>query len=167
MRGAALIQAKTAAHSPGAAFLCRQHASKSLVTPNRERIVSRPQGGAIAGAQETICLPPSNSLRGGTPAWRARHALHPALGFPISRFLVALAALPFLLVFMAAASWLSWMCFQGVMGHRAPPSSGRHSSPRCPYTMHTGMALGDALSLVALVGLAGLVWVVFALLAVG
>ena len=31
---------------------------------------------------------------------------------------------------------------------------------------HTGMTLGAALSLVALVGLAGLVWVVFARLAV-
>ena len=52
---------------------------------------------------------------GGTPAWRGRHAPPLAPRFPIWRFLLV-AALPFLLVFMAAASWLAWMCFQGVMG---------------------------------------------------
>jgi hypothetical protein len=56
----------------------------------------------------------------GTPAWRARHTLPTASRFPIWRFLFALAALPFLLAFMAAASWLAWMCFRGVMG---PPGA--------------------------------------------
>ena len=61
---------------------------------------------------------------GGTPTWRARHASPPALRFPIWRFLFALAALPFLLAFMAAASWLAWMCFEGVMG---PPAAYHHA----------------------------------------
>ena len=87
--------------------------------------------------------------------------------FPIWRFLLALAALPFLLVSMAAASWLAWMCFQGVMG---PPGAvialAAIAALAAIIRRHTGMALGAALSLVALLGLAGLVWVVFALLAV-
>jgi hypothetical protein len=169
VRGAALIRQKLPPTPQGRLFSAGNSASKSLVTPNRERVVSRPQGGAIAGAQDNdMPTPIPFADDGGTPAWRARHALHPALRFPIWRFLVALAALPFLLVFMAAASWLSWMCFQGVMG---PPGAiialvgiaALAALIRC----HTGMALGAALSLVALVGLAGLVWVVFALLAVG
>ena len=60
---------------------------------------------------------------GGTPAWRANQATWrtpPAPRFPIWRFLFAAAALPFLLAFMAAASWLAWMCFEGVMG---PPAA--------------------------------------------
>ena len=40
------------------------------------------------------------------------------------------------------------------------------AAPAAFIRRHTGMALGAALSLVALVGLAGLVWVAFALLAV-
>ena len=104
---------------------------------------------------------------GGTPAWRARHASPPTSRFPIWRFLLAFAALPFLLLFMAAASWLSWMCFQGVMG---PPGAVIALTGIAALAViirrHTGLALGAALSLVALVGLAGLVWVVFALLAV-
>ena len=57
---------------------------------------------------------------GGTPTWRAHHALPPGPRFPIWRFLLAVAALPPLLAFMAAASWLAWMCFRGVMG---PPGA--------------------------------------------
>jgi hypothetical protein len=52
----------------------------------------------------------------GAPAWRAHHASPPAPRFPIWRFLLAVAAIPPLLAFMIAASWLSWMCFEGVMG---------------------------------------------------
>ena len=40
--------------------------------------------------------------------------------FPVWRFLLAVAALPPLLAFMAAASGLAWMCFRGVMG---PPGA--------------------------------------------
>ena len=67
---------------------------------------------------------------------------------------------------MTAASWLSWMCFQGVMG---PPGryhcTGRHSGPGSPYTAAYGHGAWCRASLVALLGLAGLVWVVFALVA--
>jgi hypothetical protein len=80
---------------------------------------------------------------GGTPAWRVRHALHSAPRFPIWRFLLALAALPFLLAFMAAASWLAWMCFEGVMG---PPGAiialVGIAAPAALIRRHTGMALG-------------------------
>jgi hypothetical protein len=74
-----------------------------------------------AGAQDNdMPTPIPFADDGGTPAWRARHASPPTSRFPIWRFLLALAALPFLLLFMAAASWLSWMCVQGVMG---PPGA--------------------------------------------
>ncbi len=103
---------------------------------------------------------------GGTPAWPAHHASPPAPRFPIWRFLLAVAAIPPLLAFMIAASWLSWMCFEGVMG---PPSAiialVGTAALAAVIRRHTGMALGAALSLVAVVGLVGLVWVVFALVA--
>jgi hypothetical protein len=76
---------------------------------------------------------------GGTPAWRARHASPPALRFPIWRFLLALAALPFLLAFMAAASWLAWMCLEGVMG---PPCAVPAAAAF--IRRHTGMQIGMA-----------------------
>jgi hypothetical protein len=104
---------------------------------------------------------------GGTPAWRARHASPPALRFPIWRFLLAIAALPPLLAFMAAASWLAWMCFEGVMG---PPAAiialAGIAAVAAFIRRHTGMQVGMALCVVAVVGLVGVVWVVFALLAV-
>ena len=104
---------------------------------------------------------------GGTPAWRARHASPPALRFPIWRFLFALAALPFLLAFMAAASWLAWMCFEGVMG---PPGAiialAGIAALAAFIRRHTGVQIGIALCLIAVVGLVGVLWVVFALLAV-
>ena len=106
---------------------------------------------------------------GGTPDWGARPASPPAPRFPIWRFfLLALTALPLLLKFVAAASWLARMCFEGVM---EPPGAvialtGIAAALAALIRRHTGMTLGAALSLVALVGLAGLVWVVFAWLAV-
>ena len=79
---------------------------------------------------------------GGTPACRANlqtWRANPAPRFPIWRFLLAVAALPPLLAFLAAASWLAWMCFQGVMGtagrYHCP---GRHSGPGSPYTAAHG-----------------------------
>jgi hypothetical protein len=104
---------------------------------------------------------------GGTPAGRVRHALHSAPRFPIWRVLIALAALPFLLAFMAAASWPAWMCFEGVMG----PSGAIISlvgiaASAALIRRHTDMEIGMALCLIAVVGLIGVVWVVFALLAV-
>ena len=63
---------------------------------------------------------------GGTPAWRVRHTL-PTPGIPIWRFLLAVAALPPLLAFTAAASWLAWMCFQGVMGPPGAVIALRHA----------------------------------------
>jgi hypothetical protein len=78
------------------------------------------------------------------------------------RFLLAVAALALLLVFMAAAFWL-----QGVMG---PPDAiialVGIATLAALIRRHRGMALGAAYRLVALVGLAGLGSVVFALLAV-
>jgi hypothetical protein len=107
---------------------------------------------------------------GGTPAWRANQATWrtpPAPRFPIWRFLFAAAALPFLLAFMAAASWLAWMCFEGVMG---PPAAiitlAGIAAVAAFIRRHTGVQIGMALCLIAVVGLVGVVWVVFALLAV-
>src|ERR1700722_7246257 len=101
---------------------------------------------------------------GGTPTWRAHHALPPAPRFPIWRFLLAVAALPPLLAFLAAASWLAWMCFQGVMGTLgALMALAGIAALAALIRRHTGMALGAALTFVALVGLAGLGWVVIAL----
>ena len=53
---------------------------------------------------------------GGTAAWRARHDPPAAPHFPIWRFLLVVAALPLLLAFMAATSWLAWICFQDITG---------------------------------------------------
>ena len=95
----------------------------------------------------------------GTPAYRANlqtWRANPGPRFPIWRFLLAVAAQPPLLAFLAAASWLSWMCFQGIMG---PPAAiialVGIAALAALIRRHTGMALGAALSLVALVGLAG------------
>jgi hypothetical protein len=104
---------------------------------------------------------------GGNPTWRAHHALPPAPRFLIWRFLLAVAALPPLLAFMAAASWLAWMCFRGVMG---PPGAiialVGIAALAALIRRHTGMEVGLALCLIAVVGLVAVVWVVFALLAV-
>ena len=122
----------------------------------------------LVGAQDNdMATPIPFADDGGTPAWRARHASHSAPHFPIWRFLLAVAALPFLLAFMAAASWLAWMCFRGAMG---PPGAvialvgiaALAAFIRRP----TGMEIGMALCLIAVVGLIGVVWVMFALLAV-
>ena len=169
MRGAALID-QNCRPPPHGRLLCRQTTpSKLLVTPNRKRVVSRPQGGASLAHRTTICLRPSHFDDGGTPAYRANlqtWRANPAPRFPIWRFLLAVTALPPLLAFLAAASWLSWMCFQGITG---PPAAiialVGIAALAALIRRHTGIALGAALSLVALVGLAGLVWVVFALLA--
>ena len=68
---------------------------------------------------------------------------------------------------MAAASWLAWMCFRGVMG---PPSAvialAGIAASAALIRRHTGMEVCLALCLIALVGLVAVVWVVFALLAV-
>jgi hypothetical protein len=104
---------------------------------------------------------------GGTPAWRASHAPPSASRFTIWHFVFAAAALPFLLAFMAATSWLAWMCFQGVMG---PPGAiialTGIAALAAFIRRHTGMQIGIALCLIAVVGLVAVVWVVFALLAV-
>ena len=103
----------------------------------------------------TAALPP------GTPA----SPLAPR--FPVWRFLLALGGLPPLLAIMAAASWLAWMCFRGVMG---PPSASscwpalRLWQPSYDGTRASKSAWRCAL--IALVGLVAVVWVVFALLAV-
>ena len=109
----------------------------------------------LAGAGPTICLRPSHSLTTAALPLRARHAPLPAPRFAIWRFLLV-AALPFLLVFMAAASCLGWMCFQGVMG---PPGAvialAAIAALAAIIRRHKGMALGAALSLVALLGRLG------------
>ena len=90
-----------------------------LVTPDRERVVSRPEDGAHAGAHDNdMPTPIPFADDGGTPAWRARHASPPTSRFPIWRFLLAFAALPFLLLFMAAASGaaLSLVALAGLAG---------------------------------------------------
>ena len=106
---------------------------------------------------------------GGTRAYRANQATWrtlPAAGISIWRFLLAVAALPPLLAFVAAASWLAWMCVQGVMGTPAAILALTGIAALAALIRrHTGMDLGPALTLVALVGLAGLGWVVIALVA--
>jgi hypothetical protein len=111
---------------------------------------------------------------GGTPAWHPRLALplgKPASPlaprFPVWQFLLSLGALPPLLAFMAAASWLAWMCFRGVMGRpSAVIALAGIAALAAPIRRHTGMEVCLALCLIALVGLVAVVWVVFALLAV-
>jgi nitrate reductase NapE component len=104
---------------------------------------------------------------GGSHPWRARLASPSATRFAIWRFLLAVAALPPLLAFMAAASWLAWMCFRGVIG---PPGAvialAGITALAALIRRHTGMEVGLALCLIAVVGLVAVVWVVFALLAV-
>src|ERR1700733_1255145 len=122
----------------------------------------------LVGAQDNdMPTPIPFADDGGTPDWRPRHASHSAPRFPIWRFLLAAAALPFLLAFMAAASWLAWMCFRGAMG---PPGAVIAlvgiAALAALIPRHTGMEIGMALCLIAVVGLFGVVWVVFALLAV-
>jgi hypothetical protein len=79
---------------------------------------------------------------GGTRAYRANQATWrtpPAAGISIWRFLLAVAAPPPLLAFVAAASWLAWMCFQGVMGTPgAYPRPDRHCGSGSPYTAAHG-----------------------------
>ena len=104
---------------------------------------------------------------GGTPAHRANsqtwHTVPPPR-FLIWRFLFAAAALPPLLAFMAAASWLTWMCFQDAMGTPgAVIALVGIAALAALIRRHSGIALGGALSLIAMVGLVVLVWVVFAL----
>ena len=80
---------------------------------------------------------------GDTRAWRGRHAPPPAPRFPIGRFLLAGAAIPPLLAFMIATSW---MCFGGVMG---PPRA--LSLPWCrAIARRTGGSGWVAIALVAL-----------------
>ena len=86
--------------------------------------------------------------------------------FPVWRFLLAVAALPPLLAFMAAASGLAWMCFRGVMGPPAVIALAGIAALAALIRRHTGMEVGLALCLIAVVGLVAVVWVVFALLAV-
>jgi hypothetical protein len=102
---------------------------------------------------------------GGTRAnldtWRT-----PAPRFPLWRFMFAALALPLLLPFMAAAAWLAWMCFQGVMGTPgAVITLVGIAALAALIRRHTGMEVGMALCFIAIVGLAVLVWVVFALVA--
>jgi hypothetical protein len=103
---------------------------------------------------------------GGTRAYRADLDTwrNPARRFPIWRFLLAAAALPPLLVFMAAAAWLAWMCFQGVMGTPgAVIALAGIAALAALIRRHTRMEVAMALCLIAIVGLVVLVWVVFAL----
>ena len=107
----------------------------------------------------TAALAPTvRTFRRGTPL--------PAPRFLIWRFLFAAAALPPLLAFMAAASWLTWMCFQGAMGTPgAVIALVGIAALAALIRRHTGMEVGMALSLIAMVGLVVLVWVVFAFVA--
>ena len=112
-----------------------------------------------------MATPSHSTDDGGTPAWHARLASRTTI--PVWRFLLALGALPPLLAFMAAASWLAWMCFRGVMG---PPSAvivlAGIAALAALIRGHTGIEVCLALWLIALVGLVAVVWVIFALLAV-
>ena len=139
-----------------------------LVISIRERVVSPPQGGAPPLPHRTrYAYAHPFADDGGSHAWRARLASPSAPRFAIWRFLLAVAALPPLLAFMAAASWLAWMCFRGVIG---PPGAvialAGITALAALIRRHTGMEVGLALCLIAVVGLVAVVWVVFALLAV-
>ena len=88
----------------------------------------------------------------------------PAPRLSIWRFLFASAALPLPLVFLAAASWLAWTCFQGDIGtlDAVVLTLTGIAASAAFIRWHRGMDLGAALTLVALVGLAGLGWIVIA-----
>jgi hypothetical protein len=120
-----------------------------------------PRSAAHDGPRPATTIAVTAALPLGTPA------SPPAPCFLILQFLIALAALPFLLVFMAAASWLAWMCFQGVMG---PPGAiialAGIAALAALIRRHTGMEIGMALCLIAVVALAGVVWNVLAPLSV-
>jgi hypothetical protein len=80
---------------------------------------------------------------GDTRAWRGRPP-SPAPRFPIGRFLLAGAAIPPLLAFMIATSW---MCFEGIM---EPPRA--LSLPWCrTIARRTGGWVAIALAALALV----------------
>ena len=88
----------------------------------------------------------------------------PAPRFPLWRFMLAALALPLLLPFLAAAAWLAWMCFQGAMGTPgAVITLAGIAALAALIRRHTGIEVGMALCLIAVVGLVVLVWVVFAL----
>jgi hypothetical protein len=124
----------------------------------------------LAGAQDNdMSAPVPFADDGGTPARRAHlQTWHtaPPRRFLIWRFLFTAAALPPLLAFMAAASWLTCMCFQDAMGTPgAVIALVGIAALAALIRRHSGMALGGALSLIAMVGLVVLVWIVFALVA--
>ena len=101
---------------------------------------------------------------GGTRAYRANLDTWrtPAPRFPLWRFMFAPLTLPLLLPLMAAAAWLAWALFQGVMGTPGAVIAGI-AALAALIRRHTGMEVGLALCLIAVVGLVVLVWVVFAL----
>lgn len=100
-----------------------------LVRDGAGVVVPAPEG----GADNDIPAPIPFADDSDTRAYRANvnTCRTPTPRFPIWRFLFAAAALPPLLVFPAAASWLTWMCFQGAMG-----TAGRrhcHSGTGSPH----------------------------------
>ena len=147
---------------------CRPHVVEITGYSQPKRVVSRPQGGVLAGAQDNDMPTPIRFAdEGGTAAWRARHDPPAAPHFPIWRFLLVVAALPLLLAFMAATLLAGLDMLPGHYGNagRYPRLDG-NSGPGSPHTTAHGHELGAALmTLVAVVGLVGLVWVVFALVA--
>src|ERR1700733_9547559 len=104
--------------SPRAAFLVSKRRCRNYWLLPTEASSFATARWRLAGAQD-IDMPTPIPFDAGTPAYRANlqtWRANPAPRFPIWRFLLAVAAIPPLLAFMIAASWLSWMCFEGVMG---------------------------------------------------
>jgi hypothetical protein len=147
--------------SPRAAFLVSKRRCRNYWLLPTEASSFATARWRLAGSQD-IDMPTPIPFDGGSPACRANlqtWRANPAPRFPIWRFLLAVAALPPLLAFLAAASWLAWMCFQGVMGTLgALMALAGIAALAALIRRHTGMALGAALTFVALVGLAGLGW---------
>ena len=140
-----------------------------LVTPDRERVVSRPEDGAHAGAHDNdMPTPIPFADDGGIPPGAPATPRPPHHASRSGGSCSPLPRAPPLLAFMAAASWLAWMCFQGVMG---PPGAiialVGIAALAALIRRHTGMASRLwRCRLIAVVGLVAVVWVVFALLAV-
>ena len=94
----------------------------------------------FAGAGQRRPVPLTED--GGTPDWRAAPPRRPHYASQ-SGDSCSLLPLPFLLKFVAAASWLPGMCFEGVMG---PPGAVIAligiAALAALIRRHAGMALG-------------------------
>ena len=105
--------------------------------------------------------------QGGTRAWKANAAtwrVPPSPSFRPWQYLLAALALPPLLAIGGAACWLLWICAHAALGTRGAVMALAGLAALTAFLQRrTGMGIGPTLTLIALAGLVGLVWVVFGL----